>query len=182
MPSFFPRHTTEFRLEEPAAFRQLSFSLVEMALVTGVVLRLVRVLALGHASSSWWFVGGAYAVAIFVLVGMATAHLANYPIRQWSWRAPAFAVLETAAEAITSAALITVGRERLGTARATWHDWPAMVTATLAWRLVVIALWTLLLAAAVTLVRRVVAARRRRTHADEGARTTGEHDAPTTDD
>lgn len=162
MSSFFPRHTVELRLEEPAAFRQLSFSLVEMALLTGVVLRLVRVLALGHASSSWWFVGGAYAVGIFLLLGMVTAHLANFPIRQWSWRAPAFAVVETIGESITSAALLAIGRERLGTARASWHDWPAMISGTLAWRLVVIALWALLLAGVVTLVRRVVAARRKR--------------------
>lgn len=166
MPSFFPRHTVDLRLEEPAAFRQLSFSLVEMALITGVVLRLLRVLALGHASSSWWFVGGAYAVGIFVLLGMVTAHLANYPIRQWSWRAPAFAVIETLGESVASAALIAIGRERLGTARATWHDWPAMASGALGWRLVVIALWSLLLAGVVTLVRRIVAARRKRAHSE----------------
>ena len=50
MSSFFPRNTVEWRLEEPAAFRRLSLSLVEMALLAGIVLRVLRALTL-HARS-----------------------------------------------------------------------------------------------------------------------------------
>ena len=35
--SFFPKQTLEFRTFQPKAFRRFSFSLVEMAIVTGVV-------------------------------------------------------------------------------------------------------------------------------------------------
>ncbi|HYD53831.1 MAG TPA: hypothetical protein VEA99_14435 [Gemmatimonadaceae bacterium] len=159
MPSFFPRHTIDVHLEEPAAFRRLSFSLVEMALVTGVVLRLGRVLL--HASSGWPFVAF-FVLGTFLLLGMATAHLANFPIRQWAWRAPAFALLEAAGEMAASAALIGLAREPLGSAgRAHWGDWPGMATATLGWRLAMVAVWSLLLAGVVTLVRRAMARRRR---------------------
>ena len=48
MPTFFPRHTVELHIEEPKAFRKLSYSLVEMAIVTGVIVRIYRVLALTH--------------------------------------------------------------------------------------------------------------------------------------
>ena len=37
MPSFFPRNTVEWHIEEPRAFRRFSYSLVEMAIVTGVL-------------------------------------------------------------------------------------------------------------------------------------------------
>ena len=42
MSQFFPRKTTEIRIREPRAFRRLSYSLIEMALVTGVVVRTYR--------------------------------------------------------------------------------------------------------------------------------------------
>jgi len=44
MPNFFPIQTSELKFEEPKAFRRFSFSLIEMALVTGVLLRVYRVL------------------------------------------------------------------------------------------------------------------------------------------
>jgi hypothetical protein len=47
MSSFFPRHSVEWRLEEPQAFRRLSLSLVEMALLAGVILLLLRALNFG---------------------------------------------------------------------------------------------------------------------------------------
>ena len=46
MPTFFPRQTIEIRFEEPKAFRKFSFSLVEMAIVTGVLLRIYRLFVL----------------------------------------------------------------------------------------------------------------------------------------
>ena len=159
MPGFFPRHTVELRLEEPAAFRRLSFSLVEMALVTGVVLRLYRSLVLTHGSNSWWYLGATFTLGLLFLFGMATAHLANFPIQRWTWRAPLFAAVAVAGEMLTSLLLIAAGREPSGTVRAEWSDWPGMLLNALLFRGVAVILWALLLAGVVTLVRRTVLAR-----------------------
>src|SRR6476659_3721761 len=126
MPSFFPRQTIEFKVEEPKAFRRFSVSLVEMALVTGVIARLYRLLVLTHGSNNWLYLGGTIALGIVFLVGMVTAHLANYPLHQYLWRAPAFALIEVAAEMVTSALLIALGHEAYGTVRAHWDDWVGM--------------------------------------------------------
>jgi hypothetical protein len=154
MPSVFPRQTVEWHLEEPAAFRRLSLSLVEMALLTGIVLRLLRAFAFTHGRASVIFSIGAVVVWGLILVGMATAHLANYPLRRWSWRAPVFAVVETAGEMVTSLLLIWLGREPNGTARAHLADWPSMAARTLLQSELTLCLWMLLLAAIILLVRR----------------------------
>jgi hypothetical protein len=126
MPNYFPRQTVEWHLEEPAAFRRLSLSLVEMAVATGIVLRLLRAFAFTHGRASLLLTIGAVLLWGLILLGMATAHLANYPIQRWTWRAPLFALVETAGEMATSLLLITLGREAEGTARAHFHDWPSM--------------------------------------------------------
>jgi hypothetical protein len=81
MPSFFPKTTIE--LPNPGAFRRFSFSLVEMAIITGLVVRLYRLLVLSHASSSWLYVLGTVALGLVILLGMTTLHLANYPLHQY---------------------------------------------------------------------------------------------------
>ena len=154
MPALFPRHTVEWHLEEPAAFRRLSLSLVEMALLTGIVLRLLRAFAFTHGRASVIVSIGAVVVWGVILVGMATAHLANYPIRRWSWRAPLFALVETAGEMGTSLFLIWLGREPDGTARAHFDDWPSMAARSLLQSELTICLWMLLLAGIILLVRR----------------------------
>ena len=165
MPTFFPRHPIELHLEEPAAFRRLSFSLVPMALLTGAGLRLFRALAFALAASSWIHLT-ALALGLLVFIAMGTAHLANYPISRWAWRAPVFGALEAAAEMAVSAMLIAVRQEPLGTARARFDDWPSMALQTAGMRLLAISCWALLLAAVVVLVRRIVARRLRREHAE----------------
>src|SRR5690606_13306640 len=103
MPQFFPRHTTEWHLEEPAAFRKLSISLLEMALLAGVAVRLYRAILLGLAApAGWLLLGVGFAVGAIFLLGMAAAHLGNFPLHRWLWRAPAFGALVGAAEALTS--------------------------------------------------------------------------------
>src|SRR6476620_3552040 len=74
--------TSEWDLEEPAALTRIARSPVELALLTGVVIRLFRALVL---------------TTIFLL-GMATLHLESFPVREWPWRAPVFAVFETVGE------------------------------------------------------------------------------------
>jgi len=153
MPAFFPRHTSELRFEEPKAFRKLSFSLVEMGIATGVLIRLYRVLILTHGSNNWIYLGGVFALGIVFLLGMLTAHLGNYPLHQYLWRAPMFALVEVAAEMGTSALLIALGHEANGTVRAHWDDWVGMSLNALLIRGLAIVLWGLILGGVVQLVR-----------------------------
>src|SRR6266581_2782964 len=154
MPSFFPKHTTEFKHLEPRAFRRFSFSLAEMAIVTGVLLRVYRVVVLSHGASNWLYFGGTFAIGVLFLLGMATAHLANYPLHQYLWRAPVFALIEVVAEMATSALLISLGREANGTVRAHWDDWLGMGVNALLTRGLMIVFWGVALAGVVQLVRR----------------------------
>lgn len=154
MPSFFPQDTIEWRMEEPPAFRRLSLSLVEMALLTGIVLRLLRALAFTHERASWLYYGFAFVLGTLVLLGMVTAHVANFPVRAWAWRAPLFAAVEVAGEMTTSLFLIWLGREPEGTARADFHDWPSMSLRALVQSELSTCLWVLLLAAVIVFVRR----------------------------
>ena len=157
MPAYFPRHTIEMRLEEARSFRRLSFNLVEMALLTGIVGRLYRSVVLTHGSgSSWVFVVGTLVLAFAFVFSMTAGHLANYPLRQWVWRAPLFALVVVIGEMATSLLLIWVGREPLGTARAGFNDWAGMAMSTLWTREVIVCVWALVLAVIVTLARRTM--------------------------
>jgi hypothetical protein len=155
--SFFPRQTVEWHIEEPRAFRRLSLSLVEMALVTGVLLRVYRSFVLTRGAGGWLLFGGTIALGILFLLFMTTAHLANFPIQKWLWRAPAFAAVEWLAEMVTSALLIVLGREPMGSTRAELHDWPSLAVGTLGTRVIIILVWSLLLAGIVQIVRRMMA-------------------------
>lgn len=156
MPSFFPTQTSELKFEEPKAFRRFSFSLVEMALVTGVLLRVYRVLVLTHGSNNWLYIGGSIAIGLLFLLGMATAHLANYPLHQYVWRAPTFAFVEVLAEMGVSALLIAVGHEANGTVRAHWDDWVGLGLNALLYRGLAIILWCAILAGVIQIVRRTI--------------------------
>jgi hypothetical protein len=112
--SFFPRQTVEWHLEEPRAFRRLSLSLVEMALVTGVLLHVYRAYVLTHGANGWLFFGGSLALGMLFLLFMTTAHLANFPIQRWAWRAPLFALIECCGEMTTKPSSHLVGREPPG--------------------------------------------------------------------
>jgi hypothetical protein len=155
--SFFPRQTVEWHIEEPKAFRRFSLSLVEMALVTGVLLRVYRSFVLTRGATGWLVFGGTIALGVLFLLFMTTAHLANFPIQRWAWRAPLFALVECASEMVTSLLLIWVAREKYGTVRAELHDWPWMAVETLRSRGLLILIWTLLLAGIVQIVRRLMA-------------------------
>jgi hypothetical protein len=154
MPSFFPHHTVELRIEEPKAFRKLSYSLVEMAIVTGVIWRIYRVVALTHGTNNWLYAFVVITLAAVFLIGMVTAHLANYPLHQYLWRAPAFAGIEVVAEMATSALLIAIGREANGSVRAHWDDWTGMALNALLLRGLIFIGWGLILAGVVKLVQR----------------------------
>jgi len=154
MSSFFPRHTVEWRLEEPAAFRRLSLSLIEMALLAGIALRVLRALTFTLGRASWLFYGIAFVVGLLILLGMTTAHLANWTLRSWLWRAPLFALVETVGEMATSLLLIALRREPEGAVRAEFHDWPSMALRAFLQSEISICLWAALLAGVIVFVRR----------------------------
>ncbi len=154
MSTFFPKQTIEWRMEEPPAFRRLSLSMVEMAAITGVLLRLLRAVTFANGTASWLYYGALFAIGLALLLGMATAHLANFPVRRWVWRAPLFALIEAVAEMLMSLVLISIGREPEGTIRATFHDWPSMAERALLQSELAVCLWALLLAGIIALVRR----------------------------
>jgi hypothetical protein len=161
MARYFPRDNVAWHLEEPRVLRKLTLSLPAMALIAGLLVRLIRV-GLSGISASWWVVFGAIAFGLVVLLTMATAHLGNYPVRQWLWRAPLFGLAEGAAEAGVSALLTVMGVERLGSTQAHLSDWPSMATDTvigtpglafLDGRIVMVSLFALMLAGVVQVVR-----------------------------
>jgi hypothetical protein len=165
VPQFFPRKTIAWEVvEDPTAIRRLSNSLPEMALLTGVVLRLYRAYVLTHGSpESWLWVGSTIVIGAVLLLVMLTVHLANYTVRHWWWRAPVFAAFEAVTEIMMSLALTAVGLEKIGTGVAELNDWLPGAAQVLAWRMVVIVPFTALLAVIVTLVRRILLAREHRT-------------------
>jgi hypothetical protein len=169
MPAFFPVKTATFKLDEARAFRRLSFSVVEMAIITAVVLRVYRALALSLAGSNVFLLGLSFALGFVVLFGMVTLHLGNFTVRRWLWRAPLFAFIEAAAESLTSLALIALHREPLGSARAIYADWPGIVGNIFTWRVSAIVVFAAVLAAVVMMTRATLGDE---TEARQGTKTT----------
>jgi len=145
--------SSEWDLEEPAAFARVARSPVELALITGVVIRLFRAVVLTHGNATTSYLGAALVLGSLFLLGMATLHLGRFPVREWPWRAPLFAVFETAGEMIVSFGLIALHREPWGTARAEFVDWQAMATGVVFWRVLGVSVWALLLGVTVSFIR-----------------------------
>jgi hypothetical protein len=145
--------SSEWDLEEPAAFARIARSPFELALITGVVMRLFRAVVLTHGNATSTFLGASLVLGTLFLLGMATLHLGRFPIREWPWRAPLFAVLETTGEMTVSLVLIALHREPWGTARAEFIDWQAMATGVVFWRVLGVSVWALLLGATVSFIR-----------------------------
>jgi hypothetical protein len=145
--------SSEWDLEEPAAFARVARSPVELALITGVVIRLFRAVVLTHGDATTTYLGAALVLGSLFLLGMATLHLGRFPVREWPWRAPLFAVFETAGEMIVSFVLIALHREPWGTARAEFVDWQAMATGVVFWRVLGVSVWALLLGVTVSFIR-----------------------------
>jgi hypothetical protein len=165
MSPYFPRSTVEWKVPEVSAFRRFSTSIVEMAVVTGVLFRLYRALAMTTGpASSWLFFAGAFAFGALFILGMATLHLGNFPVKRWLWRAPLFGAIEAAAESITSLALILAHREPMGSERAHLHNWVEIAAGTFFWRIVGVSAFALLLAGVVQLVRYLLLRRENRVH------------------
>ena len=172
MARYFPRDNVAWHLEEPRVLRKLTLSLPAMAVIAGLLVRLIRV-GVSGITISWWGVFGAIALGLIVLLTTATAHLGNYPVKQWLWRAPLFGLAEGAAEAGVSALLTVIGVERLGSTRAHLSDWPSMATDTIVGtpglafldgRIVMVSLFALVLAGVVQVVRYLLLRSENRDH------------------
>ena len=165
----FPRDTTVWSAMELPAWRAVTLSTVETAVLTGVTVRAFRALVLTHggridADSGWIYLAATIGLGAVLLCGMLTLHLSNFPVRRWPWRVLAFTLVETAAEMVVSAILIAVGREPLGTSgRAHWHDFGSLAASTLIVRVVALGAFAAVLALVVQLVR--VSLGRRSAHA-----------------
>jgi hypothetical protein len=154
MGSYFPRQSIEWRIEEPPAFRRLTLSLWGMAVLAGVLGRVIRWGGLTLAGADdWWLIIVALALNAAILVTLATAHLGNFPISQWMWRAPVFGLLSGATEAVVSLLLIALGTERIGSEVATMADWPSLASYAVLWDLLTVTVFAMVLAATVQLVR-----------------------------
>ncbi len=145
--------SSEWDLEEPEAFARIARSPVELALITGVVIRLFRAVVLTHGAATSSYLFASLVLGTLFLLGMATLHLGRFPVREWPWRAPLFAIFETSAEMAVSLVLIALHREPWGTARAEFTDWQAMATGVLFWRVLGVSVWALLLGTTVQFVR-----------------------------
>lgn len=144
----------EWDLDEPESFKRIARSPVELAAITGVLIRLFRALILTHGPvDSWAYLSASLALGAIFLFTMATFHLGRFPVKDWPWRAALFAIVETAAEMGTSLALIAMHKEPWGTVRAEYIDWQAMARGALFWRLVTVTLFALLLGGTMHLVR-----------------------------
>ena len=174
----FPRQTGQWEAE-PHPVRRLTLSLPQMALVTGVVLRLWRSFALTHgAPDSWAWVGGTFLVGAAFLFLMCAIHLANFTLRNWTWRAPLFAVLEAGTEIFVSLALTALNLEPLGTEMAELSDWLPTATRILFVRLAGVVIFALVLGVVVSILRRVILAAEDRGHTARAVhRATAEHAA-----
>jgi hypothetical protein len=144
---------SEWDIEEPAAFARIARSPVELALITGVVIRVFRAVVLTNGDATSSYLVAALVLGTLFLLGMATLHLGRFPVREWPWRAPLFAIFETAGEMLVSLVLIWLHREPWGTARAEFTDWQPMATGVVFWRVLAVSVWALLLGGTVQFVR-----------------------------
>lgn len=153
MPRFFPREVIQWRDQRLHPLRAFSLGTLELAGITGVLLRLFRVAAM--SASTPVFVLGVV-VAVLFLCGMLTWHLGNFPLRRWPLRAAWFTLIEVSAELGTSSVLIVLHREPLGTRLAGWHDWWSLAGQTLVERILIVLVYSLILAASVQIVRKIL--------------------------
>jgi hypothetical protein len=170
MSSYFPRHTADWRMEEPAIIRRLTMSVVETSVIAGIAGRLLRSIVVTYGGGPF-YLAGTFALGVTIVLGLLAAHLSNYTMRTWLWRAPTFALLESLAAIATSAVLIAFHREPVGSReRAEFADLPTMAQQTLLFHFVAIITFTLVLAAVVYSVRYVLIKRERTAAGADAAR------------
>lgn len=154
MSRFFPRDIVHWGEERLHPLRAFAIRTIEPAGITGIALRLWRVVLLN--TTQWlWLVLGLTAGIVF-LCGMLTWHLGNFPVKRWAPRVIAFWIIEASVELGMSSILIALGRERLGSRAAAWSDWWLLAGQTLLQRALILLPFALVLALVVHLVRRTL--------------------------
>jgi hypothetical protein len=130
-------------------------SLIPMAVITGIVVHSYIWLVLARASVNFGWIALllAFSGRFVLLLALSTVYLGNHPVRQWIWRAPAFAALEVAVEAIMVAALIRIRVERIGTEHAHRTDWWGIVSDIMIYHGIAILVFSAILAVVVQTVR-----------------------------
>jgi uncharacterized membrane protein len=124
-----------------------------MAIITGIIVHLYWWMMLSVSRLSGGTLVLASAGGLILLLGLATAHLGNHTVRQWIWRAPLFALIESATGAGMAALLIALGAERRGTGFAHRGDWLSIAYGILIVHTIALLSFTLVLAAVVQTVR-----------------------------
>ena len=169
-------------IHEPPAVLRFSRFLLPMAIVTGVLVRLYRdVLLASTTSSSWAFLIITYLGQPIILLGLATAHLGNYPIKHWLWRVPLFGFTAGLAEAGMSGLLIAAHFERMGTAVAHGHEWSGIAIFTVAVDTIIVIVFGLVLAAVMQVIRFALLKREHRAHTVTAVHESREHPATAAD-
>lgn len=143
-------------VEEPL-WQRLMANVVVMALLTGGALRVYRAVVLQYGwSNGWLWVASTFLGQAAILFLLATLYLGNYHAKSWAWRAPLFAVLEIATEAVASYVLFRMGLETAGSLQATLDDWQRATLRMAAFRMIGIPLFALVLALVSTVVRAIL--------------------------
>ena len=157
---YFPRDTRDLQVIEPPGFRRLTLSLAEMALITGVIIRLFRAVVVTYGpATNWLYLASAILIGALILLGMTALHLANFTLRHWLWRAPVFGLVESATEMSVSAVLILLGREPIGSGHAVLSQWWGMAAMTIMFRTLAVCVFAAALAGVFQIVRRIVIAK-----------------------
>lgn len=157
MSRFFPREVIQWRDQRLHPLRAFSLSTLELAGITGVVVRVFRALVFtATMSSNAAILILGVVVGILFFCGMLTWHLGNFPLRRWPLRASAFWIIEAIAELGTSSVLIALKHEPLGTHLAVWHDWWSLAGQTLVANAIIVLIYSLILAGCVQIVRRTL--------------------------
>jgi hypothetical protein len=137
------------------AWRAFSRRTLEIAGLTGVLLRFYRAAVLSlDASAGWPLFLAALLLGVVFVCGALTWHLSNFPLRRWPARVATFVGIEVAAEFGASSLLIALRREPLGSGVASWADWWVLAGNTLLERALVLGGYAGLLAVATWFVTR----------------------------
>jgi len=149
----FPRQTERLTAED-ALPRRFAHSLAGTAIITGVLVQSFRavMVRLGAAHSNLLLVAGLTGV-LAILLAFTTLHLGSHPVHQWKWRAPLFALIESAASMVMTGLLIAMHAEVIGTERAHWSDWFTLATRIFFWHMLTILFFALVLGVTVQWVR-----------------------------
>lgn len=153
---YFPRTTEpyqrgaierDWQYVEPSAMRKVAFSLLDMALIAGVSMRVGRAMVFAWGGTEL-FLTSMVAGMVF-LCAMSALHLGNFPIRHWVWRAPILGAAVGAVESGVSLLLISLGREPYGSGQAAFSDWLSMAMSIVPSRMLIVSAFAIGLAVVV---------------------------------